>query len=149
MSVDAKMQPARSFVLFVCCLFSDPVIMHTTHHWQQMNVNMGNDRMISNKITVRISSDKFAPAPHQSTCDMWWSRCQWGRFSYKQFSFSISIIPPMLHIHLHQSLMLAITMSLSNKPPYILYEPTLNYNWASMPRSQWLTTWTAARPNWY
>lgn len=29
MSGNAKMQPARSFVLFVCCSFSDPVIMHT------------------------------------------------------------------------------------------------------------------------
>jgi hypothetical protein len=55
----------------------------------------------------------------------------------------------MPHIHLHLSLMLAITMSLSNTPPHISYKPTMNYNWASMPRSQWLTTWALTRPNWY
>ena len=62
MSGNAKMQPARSFVLFVCCSFSDPVIMHTAiQHWQQINVNMGNDRMITNKLKPTFSLDTNLP----------------------------------------------------------------------------------------
>jgi hypothetical protein len=121
-------------MFFVCCLFSEPVIMHTTEHCQQMDLNRGNDGMTTNKQNPKaniLRNHKFAPASHQSTRYMWWSRCHGGRSSSKQFSCSINVIPPMPHIHL-LSLMLAITESLSNKPaqpqPHLSHKPTLNLN---------------------
>jgi len=37
----------------------------------------------------------------ESMWDLWWKKCQWGRFSCEYFSFSLPItIPPMFHIDL-------------------------------------------------
>jgi hypothetical protein len=40
--------------------------------------------------------------PGRSMSDLWWTKWQWDRFFSQRFSFPVlSIIPPMLHTHLH------------------------------------------------
>jgi hypothetical protein len=59
--------------LFVSCLLGDPVIMHTIQHWQQTNVNKGNDRMITNKVKSMFSSGTNLPqypTSPQEICDV-------------------------------------------------------------------------------